>query len=89
MHGPEVPVAHVVQPLPPAAQPKLKFGVGGGVAWHIALQFACVCVPLASTVHAPVVSEQLYMGGGVGGGGGGGAGVGAVGGVGHATVGYA
>ena len=61
MHGPEVPVAHVAQPLPPAAQPKLKFGVGGGVAWHIALQFACVCVPLVSAAHLPVVCEQLYV----------------------------
>jgi hypothetical protein len=55
LHGPEVPVAHVVQSLPPPAQPKLKFGVGGGVAVHAAVHAACVCVPLASTVHLPVV----------------------------------
>jgi hypothetical protein len=43
-------------------------GVGSGVALHAAAHAACVCVPLASTVHVPVVSEQLNMGGGVGGG---------------------
>ena len=53
-------------------------GVGLGVALHVEVQTACVCVPLPSTVHAPVVSEQLYMGAGVGGdvGGGVGGGVG-------------
>ena len=44
----------------------LLLGVGDGVAKHAAVHAACVCVPLASTAHVPVVSEQLYMGAGVG-----------------------
>ena len=36
-------------------------GVGFGVALHAELHAACVCVPLASAAHLPIVLLQLYI----------------------------